>query len=314
MMSHANAKLTPRGRLALVKRILEGDTQISVAEAYGVSRFTARKWVQRYRAAGEGGLIDKSSRPAVMPSMVPDKTANKIEQLRRRGLTYAQIAATLKMPHSTVAAVCKRLGVANLRSLDPREPARRYEREAPGDLVHFDTKKLGRIRYLGHRMTGDRRGQSNSRGTGWEVVHLCIDDHSRVSYAEVLPDETGETTASFAHRAIAWFAENGIVVRRAMSDNGSPYRSKLFAHVLESLGIRHIFTRPYTPRTNGKAERFVRTMLGEWAYLVGYARSQHRTALLPKWLHWYNHHRSHSALGGFPPFSRIGSNLCGDYI
>ena len=313
MMSHANAKLTPRSRLALVKRILEdGESQVDVATAFGVSRFTARKWVQRYEAFGEAGLTDKSSRPEVIPTATSEKIADRIERLRRRGLTYAQIAAMLAMPHSTVAIVAKRRGVANLRTLDPREPARRYEREAPGDLVHFDTKKLGKIRYLGHRITGDRRGKP--RGLGWEVVHLCIDDHSRASYVEVLPDETRETTAAFAHRAFAWFAAQGITVVRAMSDNGSAYRSRLFADVLESLGIRHIFTRPYTPRTNGKAERFVRTMLNEWAYLVGYTRSFHRTALLPKWLHWYNHHRPHSALGGLAPFSRIGSNLCGANI
>lgn len=311
MMSHANAKLTPRSRLALVKRILEdGESQIDVATAFGVSRFTARKWVQRYEAFGEAGLTDRSSRPEVMPAATPEKIADRVEHLRRRGLTYAQIAAMLGMPPSTVAIVAKRRGVANLRALDPREPARRYEREAPGDLVHFDTKKLGRIKYLGHRITGDRRGQR--KGPGWEVVHLCIDDHSRASYVEVLPDEKRETTAAFAHRAIAWFARYGIVVARAMSDNGSAYRSRLFSNVLEGLSIRHIFTRPYTPRTNGKAERFVRTMLNEWAYLVGYTRSHHRTALLPKWLHWYNHHRPHSALGGLPPFSRIGNNLCGD--
>ena len=313
MMSHANAKLTPRSRLALVKRILEdGQSQIDVATAFGVSRFTARKWVQRYEALGEAGLTDKSSRPEVMPAATSEKIADRIERLRRRGLTYAEIAAMLAMPHSTVAIVAKRRGVANLRALDPREPARRYEREAPGDLVHFDTKKLGKIRYLGHRITGDRRGKP--KGLGWEVVHLCIDDHSRASYVEVLPDETRETTTAFAHRAFAWFAAQGITVVRAMSDNGSPYRSRLFAHALEGLGIRHIFTRPYRPRTNGKAERFVRTMLNEWAYLVGYTRSFHRTALLPKWLHWYNHHRPHSALGGLSPFSRIGTNLCGANI
>jgi transposase InsO family protein len=310
MMSHANAKLTPKGRLALVKRVLEGrEPLVAIAASFGIGRDTARKWVKRYRANGEAGLVDKSSRPDVMPTMLPVKTADKIEALRRKGLTYAQISELLKVPHSTVAIVAKRRGVAELSSLDPREPARRYEREAPGDLVHFDTKKLGRITYLGHRITGRRRGQRS--GSGWEVVHLCIDDHSRASYVEVLPDETRETTAAFAERAIAWFASAGVIVLRAMSDNGSAYRSKLFADVLASHGIRHIFTRPYTPRTNGKAERFVQTLLREWAYLVGFSHSFQRTALLPKWLHWYNHHRPHSSIGRLPPFSRIGDNLCG---
>lgn len=310
MMSHANARLTPKGRLALVRRALEGrESLTAIAASFGIGRDTARKWVKRYRELGEAGLNDKSSRPDIMPTMLSEKTAARIEQLRRRGFTYAQISQALNIPHSTVGPIAQRRGVANLRSLDPPEPARRYERDAPGDLVHFDTKKLGRITYLGHRATGLRRGQKN--GAGWEVVHLCIDDHSRVNYVEVLPDETRETTSAFAHRAFAWFASQGVIVKRAMTDNGSPYRSKLFAHVLESLSIRHIFTRPYTPRTNGKPERFVQTLLREWAYLVGYSRSWQRSALLPKWLHFYNHHRSHSALAGLPPFARLGDNLCG---
>lgn len=310
MMSHANAKLTPKGRLALVRRALEGrESLTAIAASFGIGRDTARKWVKRYHEFGEAGLVDSSSRPDVMPTITPEKTAARIEKLRRQGMTYAEISATLKIPHSTVGVVAQRRGVAKLNKLDPPEPARRYEREAPGDLVHFDTKKLGRITYLGHRMTGRRRGRKS--WAGYEVVHLCIDDHSRVSYVEVLPDETQETTTAFAHRAFAWFAEQGVVVQRAMTDNGSAYRSKLFSDALDSLGIRQIFTRPYTPRTNGKAERFVQTLLREWAYLVGYSRSWQRTALLPKWLHYYNHHRSHSALAGLVPFSRIGENLCG---
>jgi transposase InsO family protein len=218
-------------------------------------------------------------------------------------MTAAQIAACLGMPRSTVSAVLVRLGLSRLRSLEPRPVVRRYERQRPGELLHLDTKKLGRIRGIGHRIHGDRR--TRGRGIGWEFAHVCVDDHSRLAYVEVLPDEGKLHTAAFLRRAIRWFRQRGVCAERLLTDNGNGYRSKLFAAVGSELGLRHLFTRPYTPRTNGKAERFIQTMLREWAYARPYRTSNQRTQRLPRWLEYYNRRRPHSALGYRAPMSRI---------
>jgi transposase InsO family protein len=227
----------------------------------------------------------------------------KIERLRRRRLTGPTIARKLAMPRSTVAAVLRRLGLPRLRHLDPKPEPRRYERQRPGELLHLDTKKLGKIRGIGHRIHGDRR--TRVRGIGWEFAHVGIDDYSRVGRVEILADETAESVTAFLRRTVAWFQRRGVRVERVLTDNGSGYRSKLFATACAELGIRHLFTRPYTPRTNGKAERFIQSLLREWAYARPYRTSNQRSRRLPTWLEYYNRSRPHTALGYRAPISRL---------
>jgi transposase InsO family protein len=315
----------------MVRRVLEeGIALTEAAEAAGVSARTARKWVGRYRAEGEAGLLDRSSAPHRVHNVTPPGLVEAIAALRRVRLTGPEIAETLEMPTSTVSAVLKRVGLGRLSRLEPEEPVRRYERARPGELLHIDVKKLGRIgpRGAGHRVLGrgwakegvrrvDAAGVPRSR-TGWERVHVCVDDATRLAYVEVLADEKATTAIGFLRRALAFYRSHGIEVERVMTDNGSAYISTAHSLACRSLGIRHVRTRPRRPQTNGKAERFIRTMLREWAYAAVYGSSPERAAALSGWLERYNFSRRHGALGHRPPIERLrelrGNNVAGIYI
>ena len=299
---HKNARTTPHSRAMMAQRVRAGESVAAVARAFSVSARTARKWVHR-AAAGE--LSDRSCRPHQSPRAISAAVVVEIQRLRQLGWTGAQIAEGVQVSRATVARTLAQLGLARLEALQPRPILVRYEWARPGELLHVDIKKLGRIGYIGHRITGNRRGQR--RGLGWEFVHVCVDDCSRVAYVEVLADETGPTVAAFLRRAVAWFRRRGIRVARVLTDNGTGYRSRVFAAVMRAQRLVHRRTRPYTPRTNGKAERFIRTMLREWAYGVAFPTSAHRTAALERWLHYYNWHRRHRSLSGKPPISRLVS-------
>jgi transposase InsO family protein len=319
MRLHANARSCPNSRRLLVDRVEAGWSLVEAAEAAGISDRTARRWLARWRAEGAAGLFDRSSAPRRVPHKTsPDRVA-QIVRLRRLRLTAAQIATALGMALSTVSAVLKRVGLGKLSRLEPPEPANRYERRHPGELIHVDVKKLGRILKPGHRVTGDRRGQASThrdgkpvRLAGWEFVHVAIDDHSRLAYAEVLADETGPTAVAFLKRALEFFARHGIKVERVMTDNGSPYVSRLHAAACDELDLKHLRTQPYRPRTNGKAERFIQTLLREWAYGRVFQTSAHRTTALNPWLNHYNFTRPHGALNHKPPSSRL-TNLARNY-
>jgi transposase InsO family protein len=314
--THANARLTVRGRLLLCERVTrERWTVGSAAQAAGVSARTAWKWLARFRGEGPNGLRDRSSAPHRIPHRTPVPRVAVVERLRRLRMTSTQIAARLRMPLSTVTAVLTRLGLHRLSRLTLPEPPNRYERRHPGELLHIDVKKLGRIGRPGHRVNGDRR--TRTRGIGWEYVHVCVDDATRVAYVEVLEDERGETAVGFLRRAVAHFAERGVRVLAVLTDNGSPYVSRVHAQACRALGLRHLRTRPYRPRTNGKAERFIRTLLAEWAYAATYRDSGHRRAALAPWLTFYNQRRPHGALGHQAPIARLGrltlNNVLGIY-
>jgi transposase InsO family protein len=298
---HENARTTPYSRAQIVRRVHAGEPVAVVARAFGVTPRTAAKWVRR-AGAGEP-LVDRSCRPHRSPRAISAAVMVEIQRLRQLGWTGAQIANVVAVSPATVARTLGQLGLARLEALAARPVIVRYEWLRPGQLLHVDIKKLGRIGHIGHRITGDRRGQA--RGIGWEFVHVGIDDCSRVAYVEVLPDETGPTVAGFVRRAVAWFRRRGVRVQRVLSDNGTGYRSRAFAAACRARHLVHRRTRPYTPRTNGKAERFIRTMLCEWAYGPAFPSSSHRTAALERWLHYYNWHRHHRALGGQPPISRL---------
>jgi transposase InsO family protein len=305
MNMHKNARLMPQGRLLLVQRITDqGWTVSSAAWAAGLSPRQAYRWLARYRAGGTAALADRSSAPRRRPHQVAAERVAAIERLRRQRLSGPAIARRLGMPTSTVGAILRRLGLGRLAALEPRPPVVRYQRERPGELLHIDTKKLGRIAAVGHRITGDRR--DSTRGAGWEAVHVCIDDASRLAYSEVLADERKTSAVPFLERAVGWFARQGITVERVMTDNGSAYRSRHWGQACGGLGLRHIRTRPYTPRTNGKAERFIQTSLREWAYARPFATSPERAAALMPWLDHYNTARPHAALAHQPPASRLG--------
>ncbi|RWD50775.1 MAG: IS481 family transposase [Mesorhizobium sp.] len=305
MNVHNNARLTRYGRERIVRQIEIGQTPEAMAQAAGVCQRTVRKWVDRYRREGVAGLGDRSSRPLRLRHPTPQATVEMIEQLRRQRWTGKQIAVEVGVSPATVSRVLRRLGLNKLSALEP-EPIRRYEREHPGELIHLDIKKLGRIGSVGHRITGRRTGVVNRNlGIGWEFVLVCIDDASRVAFVQVMPNERKESAVAFLEAAVAYHAKLGIQVERVMTDNGSCYRSKAFRAACNRLGLRQIFTRPYTPKTNGKAERFIQTSLREWAYARAYNSSQERTAELPRWLHRYNWHRPHGSLGSKPPISRL---------
>jgi len=322
MRLHGNAALSWSGRRLLAERVLvQGWTLTAAAEASGVSVRCARKWVGRYRVEGEQGLLDRSSAPKRVANRTPADRVVVIVALRQLRMTAAEIAETLAMPLSTVSAVLTRNGLGKLGRIG-LEPAVRYERSRPGELVHIDIKKLGRIeggagKRVGGRLTGAGRPRrrdaaGRDRGTiGWEFVHVCVDDYSRLAYAEVLPDEKATTAIGFLQRALAFFARHGIKVERVLTDNGSAYISTIHAITCRSLGIRHLRTRPRRPQTNGKAERFIRTLTNGWAYGAIYRTSTERTAALDGWLWHYNHRRRHSALGHQPPITR--TNLLGSY-
>jgi transposase InsO family protein len=312
MKLHANARTCPKSRALLAGRVLkEGWSLAAAAEAAGVSGRTASKWVGRARR-GES-LADRSSRPRRSPSRLPAARVEAIVALRRLGMTAAQIAALLALPLSTVSRWLKRVGLGRRSRLAPPEPPNRYQRARPGELVHVDVKKLGRILSAGHRMLGragttqhTRRARGPSRGiAGWDFAHVCVDDATRLAYVEVLDDERGETAVAFLARAVEWFAARGVTVERVMTDNGSPYVSKAHARACRALGLRHLRTRPYRPRTNGKAERFIQTLQNEWAYGAIYATSAERTAQLPPWLDHYNSRRPHGSLRHQPPAARL---------
>ena len=300
---HENARTTPYSRARIAERVAAGESAAVVARAFGVSARTVHKWVAR-AAAGGLALEDRSGRPHTSPRAISSGLMVEIEQLRRRwGWTGAEIAAAVGVSRATVARTLRQLGLARLGSVAPPGPSRRYQWERPGELLHMDIKKLGRIGQIGHRITGDRR--QRVRGIGWEFVHVCIDDCSRAAYAEVLPDERSVTVAGFVRRALTWFARRGVRAQRMLTDNGSAYRSHRLAALCRARRIGQRFTRPYTPRTNGKAERFIQTLLREWAYAVAYPSSAARTRALARWLHYYNWHRGHTALNRQPPLSRV---------
>ena len=303
MNIHSNARTCPNSRAVIVEHMEASAWSPDLAAAMGISTRTGYKWLRRYREEGREGLADRSSRPHSMPSLTPSARAELVIQLRRCRLTGREIAQKLRMPRSTVAAILRRAGLSRLRFLEPPEPVVRYEREAPGDLIHLDIKKLGRIAKIGHRITGDRR--DSTRGAGWEYVHVAIDDASRLAYVEVLANEQADTTVGFLRRALLFFKRHRITVRRVLTDNGSAYRSHLFAALCRAQDMRHLFTRPYRPCTNGKAERLIQTLLREWAYKRPFRSSTARTAALPRWLDHYNHHRPHGSLGGRSPIARV---------
>ena len=307
MNVHKNARTTPHSRAELVRRVLvERQSPMSVATDMGVSARTVAKWVARYRAEGQVGLADRSSRPQRLRSPTPQAVLQQIEALRRQRLPGTQIAQIAGVSAATVSRVLQRLGISRIKALEPPEPVRRYEREHPGELLHIDIKKLGRFNRIGHRITGHGTSKSTSCRMGWEFVHVCIDDASRVAFSQILPDEKKESAIAFLKTAIAYYTSLGITVARVMTDNGSCYRSQDFKAACSALGIKHIRTRPYTPKTNGKAERFIQTSLREWAYARAYPTSQHRAEELPIWLHQYNWHRPHGGIKLQTPISRLG--------
>ena len=308
MNIHKNARLTPKGREVLVRRLMRGERAADVACAMGVSLCTVYKWAKRFRACGLAGLQDRTSRPHRSPTRTPAEVERRVIRLRRQRRTMDRIAQETGLSRATVGRLLARAGLNRWRNLEPAEPVRRYERSAPGELIHLDIKKLGRFARTGHRITGDPQ-QGRSRGAGWEFVHVCIDDHSRLGFSQVLESERKEDAVAFLRAAVAWYQKLGIKVERVMTDNGACYRSKAFNKACGALGLRHITTRPYTPKTNGKAERFIQSSLREWAYARAYQTSQQRRAALPDWLHHYNWHRPHAGINRKPPISRSGVNI-----
>jgi transposase InsO family protein len=326
MKMHANARLSLKGRELLICRGEDAGWSLGAgAEAAGISDRTARKWIARHRAEGREGLLDRCSAPRLVANRTDDRRVEVIAALRRVRMTGAEIAECLNMALSTVSGILTRIGLGKLGRLG-LEPAQRYERARPGELIHIDVKKLGRIQVMGHAVTGNRahrarrtRVGNNGRklGTaGWEYVHVCIDDATRLAYVEVLADEKATTAIGFLHRAVKHYASYGITTERLITDNGSAYRSSIHAIACRTLGIRHLRTRPYRPQTNGKAERFIRTMLGGWAYGAIYRDSDERNAALAGWLDYYNRRRPHGALSHKPPITHLNelNNLLGSYI
>jgi transposase InsO family protein len=309
MNMHQNARLTPKGREVLIRRLERGERPDDVACAMGVSVRTVYKWRRRFGEEGFAGLQDRSSRPLNSPARTAALLEAEVIRLRRERRIMDRIADETGLSRATVGRILARHGLNRWRDLDPAEPVVRYERAAPGELIHIDIKKLGKFNRAGHRITGDRAGQSNTRGIGWEFVHVCVDDHSRLGFSEVLASERKEDAVAFLRAAVAWYQELGISVKRVMTDNGSCYRSRAFARACAALGLKHIRTRPYTPKTNGKAERFIQSSLREWAYGRAYKTSEQRKAELPYWLHHYNWHRPHAGIKRKPPISRSGLDM-----
>jgi transposase InsO family protein len=311
MNTHDNARLTPKGREDLVRAVVDhGLSKAAAARQFNTTPKTVAKWVARFRAQGVVGLCDRSSKPLSSPSQTSLATADAAEALRRQRRTQEHIAGELGISKATVSRILKRRGLSLLSSLEPQQPRPRYERATPGEIIHIDIKKLGRFNAIGHRITGDRRGQSNARGRGdgpgWEFVHVAIDDHSRVATAAIFPDEKKKSAVAFLRTAVAYYKSLGVSVDRVMTDNGSCYKSFAFARACKRLRIKHIRTKPYTPQTNGKAERFIQTALREWAYATAFHHSDQRRDALSPWLHRYNWHRPHASLDKNPPVSRLG--------
>lgn len=309
MNLHKNARLTPHGRLVLVKRVVHHGLRVhEAAQAAGVSVRTAFKWLARYRHGGEAALVDGHSRPQNCPHATPAEVCSNIIALRYERRTQRQIAVELRVSTSTVSRVLKRAGLSRLSDLEPAPPVIRYEREQPGELIHLDIKKLGRFRHPGHRFTPPA-GKHKSRGAGWEYVHVAIDDHSRMAHTTIRPDETSDSACQALTAALCYFRALGVSVQGILTDNGSCYRSKAFKRLCRRMGLKHIFTRPYRPQTNGKAERFIQTCLREWAYAREYRCSGERAQALLPFVHRYNWHRPHASLNYEPPISRLSLNM-----
>lgn len=301
---HKNARTCVYSREQIVRRYQAGQRPADIAAAFGVSARTVYKWIKRFAEEGKSGLHDRPSTPFHCPQAYLAAWDAVFIRLRQLRLTADEIADALKFPRSSISHALKRIGLNRLSRLNPPAPVRRYERKRPGDLIHLDIKKLGRFAAVGHRITG-HHNRTRSRGLGYDYVHVAIDDHSRAAYVEVLEDEKGETCARFLARATQWFASLGVTVRRVMTDNGVGYISNLFADAARNLGQRHIRTRPYTPKTNGKAERFIKTLQQEWAYVLPYPSSKARNADLARWLNIYNCERPHGGINMATPISRI---------
>ena len=308
MNTHKNARLTFARRIELVQDMTVRRLSAAAAgHVHGVSATTAAKWLGRFLSYGDAGLADRSSRPALSPAAIEPQKALAIVELRRRRLTQASIARAMSVSKSTVGRVLRRAGLSKLADLQPVEPVRRYEHEAPGDLLHIDTKKLGRITRPSHRVTGNRRDRVE--GSGWDFLFVAVDDHSRVAFTDLYPDERKDNAAQFLRNCIAYYRSLGVKVRRILTDNGSPFRSTPWKQVCRELGIRHSFTAAYRPQTNGKAERFIQSALREWAYPWVYQNSAHRGVALDDWIHHYNWHRAHQGIGGHAPISRLGKRV-----
>jgi len=305
MNIHKNARLTPLGRERIVKEVLSGQTPEAAARAAGVCPRTVRKWVARFKSEGIEGLSDRSSRPHRLHRPTPIAIVERVEALRRQRWTGRQIAIEVGVSPATVSRILKRLGLNRLAALEPPEPIRRYERQHPGELIHIDIKKLGRFERVGHRITGKRTGNASSRGSGWEFVHVCVDDASRIAFSQIMPDEKKESAVAFLKAAVAYYNGLGVTIARVMTDNGACFKSHDFRKACHDLGTRHSRTKPYTPKTNGKAERFIQTALREWAYAQAYHTSDQRAEELPIWLHRYNWHRPHGGIKYKTPISRL---------
>lgn len=313
MKLHGNARTCLHSRLLIVERVVDKHWTVSAAaEAAGVSERTAAKWLARYRAEGRAGLVDRSSRPHRIPRFTSPERVRVIELLRRLRMTAAEIAEVLQMPLSTISAILKRIGLGKRSRLEPLEPPNRYEYSRPGELLHIDVKKLARFDRPGHRMFGRGPGRSET-AAGYEYVHVCVDDYSRLAYVEVLDTERAASAIGFLQRALAFFAARGVHVERVLTDNGAAFIAHSYARACRRLGLRHTRTRPRRPRTNGKAERFIQTLLNEWAYARLYADSSERARALPLWLNHYNYRRPHGSLSHQPPGSRL-NNVSGNYI
>ncbi len=309
MNVHQNARLTPKGRELLIARLERGKHVCDVACALGVSVRTIYKWKKRYREYGVAGLQDRSSRPLTSPAQTPATVEMQVVKLRKQRRTFDRIAEQVGISRATVGRILVRHGLNRWRDLEPQEPVIRYERDRPGEILHIDIKKLGKFNRMGHRVTGDRKMPAYMRGMGWEYVHVCVDDHSRLAFTQVLQSERKECAVAFLKAAVAWYRQLGITIERVMTDNGSCYRSRAFNRLCKAMGIRHIYTKPYTPKTNGKAERFIQSSLREWAYAQAYNTSDQRKIELPYWLHHYNWHRPHAGIKKKTPISRSGMNV-----
>jgi len=312
MNIHKNARLTPLGRERIARMAADGHAPAEIAAAVGVSLKTVSKWIARFAAEGVAGLADRSSRPHRLHRPTPEARVEQIVALRRQKLSGKAIAKQAGVSPATVSRILRRARLSRMRDLEPSEPVRRYERAHPGELIHIDIKKLGRIDGVGHRITGDRTRQSSRRGRrqglGWEFAHVCIDDASRLAFVEMKPDEKALSAVAFLKAAVAYYQSLGVTVTRVMTDNGACYKAHAFRDACRDLGLRHIKTRPYTPKTNGKAERFIQTALREWAYARPYDHSDRRTQELPRWLDHYNWHRPHGGIHAKTPISRLALN------
>ena len=306
---HKNARLTPKGRELLIARLARGEHIEDVACAAGISVRTVYKWKRRFKEFGLTGLTDCRSRPHISPSRTVKSVEDRVVCLRKQRRTFDRIAQETSISRSTVGRILKRHGLNRWRDLEPQPPVIRYERDTPGELIHIDIKKLGKFSRTGHRITGNRRSLGQKPGIGWEYVHVCVDDHSRIAFSQVLPTERRQCAITFLKAAIAFYRKPGITIDRVMTDNGACYKSIAFNTCCRELGLRHIYTRPYTPKTNGKAERFIQSSLREWAYARAYSSSEQRKTELSWWLHHYNWHRPHAGTNKKTPISRLGLSM-----